>query len=219
MRSLSVALAVLCLLPSVSEAKRKDWQPSAPAAPSFGEMEKVIPICRDKMRSEMRTNNDEVLKWKENTKNQYLDRALIIGKLVRVMQQRPSHTHVEIDLEDSQSIGNSDHIEIIYNREFGDMKNLKAGDVVAACGDYITSNADTGRYKPSPVGAIVHWVHASNNPSKHSHGFVNINGTLYGFDGDGAGQKPEMARGNSDASGDDLPWDKLRRFSMLPVLE
>lgn len=219
MRSVFVALAVLCLAPSVSEAKKKEWQPSAPAAPSFGDVEKVIPICRDRNRAEMRTNNDEVIKWKETTKNQYLDRALIIGKLVRVIQQRPSHTHLEIDLEDSQSIGDADHIEIIYNREFGDVKNVKAGDLVAACGDYITSNADTGRYKPSPNGAIVHWVHASNNPSKHSHGFLNIAGTLYGYEGDGAKQKPEMGRGSEDASGDDLPWEKLRRFSMLPVLE
>jgi hypothetical protein len=193
MRQVFLALAVLCLANQVSFANE-----GAASAPSYDAVEKTLPICRDKMKTPFRSNNAEVLKWKTSTRNQWQDRGYIIGKLVKVLQQRSSHTHLEVDISENGSSDAADHIEIIYNREFGDFQNPVAGQVVAACGDFINSFERAGNYPASPVGAIIHWVHASNTPNKHSHGFVSINGKLYGFSGDGAGQQPEMP-GNDTA--------------------
>jgi len=192
MRQVFLALAVLCLANQVSFANE-----GASSAPNYDAVEKTLPICRDKMKTPFRSNNAEVLKWKTSTRNQWQDRGYIIGKLVKVLQQRPSHTHLEIDISANGSSDAADHIEIIYNREFGDIQNPAPGQLVAACGDFINSFDRAGKYPASPVGAIVHWVHASNTPNKHSHGFVSVNGKLYGYGGDGAGQQPEMPNGDT----------------------
>ena len=79
----------------------------------------------------------------------------------------------------SLKIGPADdnHIEVIYNLSFGNLPVPHLGDNVEACGDYITSIAQTGSYPPSPDGAIIHWVHRS--PSGHDSGYVILNGTKY----------------------------------------
>ena len=71
-------------------------------------------------------------------------------------------------------------IEVIYNEAFGDVEeDVKVGDQVEACGDYITSNAPSGPYPASPDGAILHWVHMASG-SGHPNGYLRINGMLYG---------------------------------------
>lgn len=143
--------------------------------------EAKYPTCMDFDRRPLPVNNDEVLKWKDNTPNQYKDRALVVGSLVGVLLDRKSHLHLEMDLTPEQgSADRDDHVEIIYNKEFGNVDKIAPGLEVVACGDYITSNAQSGPYKPSPVGAIVHWVHASNNTEKHVHGFLMIGGKMFG---------------------------------------
>ncbi|RZA00963.1 MAG: hypothetical protein EOP11_17805, partial [Proteobacteria bacterium] len=211
MRKVSLALALLCVSTSVSFAKGSEG--STPS--SYDAVEKTLPICRDGSKTPFRSNNEEVLKWKTSTRNQWQGRGYVIGKLVAVLQQRPSHTHLEIDISPNGSSDKADHVEIIYNVEFGAVQNPQPGQLVAACGDFINSFDRAGKYPASPVGAIVHWVHASNTPNKHSHGFLSVNGKLYGFEGDGAGQKPEMGNdstqyGNGDAApeGDDRNEDR-----------
>ena len=60
---------------------------------------------------------------------------------------------------------------------------------IEACGDYITSTAQSGPYPPSPDGAILHWVHMNPAGRGHDAGFLAINGTLYGQDAANAGPK------------------------------
>lgn len=187
----TIALLVwgfVCLsLVSVSEAEaRRRNSPNYPADNSENaESAKDVPVCLDKDRRPITgNNNSEVLKWKTQTPNQYLDRALIVGKFVKVLLDRKSHLQIEVDLSANGSSGPADHIEIIYNKEFGAIPPIPAGATIAACGDYITASAQSGPYPPSPMGAIVHWVHASNKPEKHAHGYVLVNGVVYGHSGD-----------------------------------
>ena len=196
MRQVFLALAVFCLA-SHAFFSGNSFANEGAGAPSYDSVEKTLPICRDKSKTPFRSNNAEVLKWKTSTRNQWQDRGYIIGKLVKVLQQRASHTHLEVDISENGSADPADHIEIIYNREFGDFQNPQPGQIVGACGDFINSFERAGNYPASPVGAIIHWVHASNTPNKHSHGFVSINGKLYGFAGDGATQRPEMPGGDT----------------------
>lgn len=141
------------------------------------------PSCVDFDRRPLEVNNGEVLQWKEKTPNQYKDRALIVGSLVSVILDRKSHLHLEMDLTPEEgSDDRDDHIEIVYNKEFGRVDRLEKGLEIVACGDYITSTEQSGPFKPSPLGAIVHWVHASNNTQKHAHGFLMIDGKLFGHE-------------------------------------
>lgn len=171
-------LAVLCVFSNDAFAGKQRQQP-----PILDES--ALPTCVDRNRSAMRSNNEEVIRWKTATENQYKDRALVIGSLVSVLQERKSHLHIQIDMDPTSGQGTEDHIEIIYNRAFGEVdKSIHPGMPVAACGDYITSRERAGNYPASPVGAIVHWVHASNNPGKHAHGFLSIAGVIYGNEGE-----------------------------------
>jgi hypothetical protein len=139
------------------------------------------PSCLDFDRRPLQVNNNEVLKWKEQTPNEFKDRALVVGTLIGVILDRKSHLHLEMDLTpETANADKKEHIEIIYNKEFGFVDNVKPGSEIVACGDYITSNDFTGKYKPSPLGAIIHWVHASNNTDKHVHGFLMIGGKVFG---------------------------------------
>jgi hypothetical protein len=171
---------VLCLILVSVQANAKPQQ----RGPDFDTIEKSLPVCVDKDRAQFRSNNEEVIRWKKQTQNQYKDRALVIGTLVGVLLDRSSHLHLQIDLDPAQNRGNDDQIEIVYNKSFGAVPAQRPGVVVAACGDYITARDRSGNFPPSPVGAVVHWVHASNNEGKHAHGFLSVNGVVYGNEGD-----------------------------------
>lgn len=119
-------------------------------------------------------NNGQVLNWKVSTPNQFHARANVMGTVVRVYPDQTGHHHFSL------LIGNqrTQTIEIVYNEEFGSAP-VQVGASVEACGDYITATQVTGSLPPSPDGAIVHWVHQSDNPD-HPSGFLVINGVLYG---------------------------------------
>lgn len=182
------ALAVVFGTTNTALARSKGpWFPPAPQPTQPGS-NRDLPTCLDQRNQPLAVNNDEVVRWKTGTKNQFKDRALITGRFVTFLVNKTSHLHFDVEL-DSSSIDRNDrysnHLEVVYNREFGDVtENLKPGDPVAACGDYITATAQAGRYPPSPVGAIIHWVHKSNNTRKHADGFLIINGHMYGDKGD-----------------------------------
>ena len=123
--------------------------------------------------------NEQVLEWKRTTPNQTLKRGHITGILVRVVQSRVTHEHLEVRI----GAAASDSIEIVYNSEFGQMPSFAPGAQVEACGDYITARASNGRYPPSPMGAILHWVHfnpGDRDGGRHEHGYVQVDGVLYG---------------------------------------
>lgn len=170
--ALSVFVGLVGILTVVSTAS---------ASKNVSAFVKGLPDCLDSDRRPIEgNNNEEVLRWKVDSKNQYRDRALVVGKFVKVLLDRPSHLQIAVDLSTDGSGRIQDQIEVIYNKEFGPVNGLTPGALVAACGDYITSRDQAGPYPPSPVGAIVHWVHKSNAPQKHSDGFVAVDGNVYG---------------------------------------
>ncbi len=134
-----------------------------------------IPDCMDKAKV-LPIDNNQVIQWKASTPNTYLARAHVNGPVTRQYPDHSGHTHFEI------SIGKTaqDTLEVIYNDEFGALPAIRVGMNVEACGDYITSTAQSGPYPPSPDGAIIHWIH--KNPRGHGHdsGFIAIDNVLYG---------------------------------------
>ena len=123
----------------------------------------------------MSFNNDQVLQWKTSEPNGYHARGYVQGTVDEVFSDMTGHHHFSVQIG-SQS---SDHIEVIYQLNFGDMPEPQVGEQVIACGDFINSFAQNGGYQPSPDGAIIHWVHRSPSPN-HDDGFVILNGQLYG---------------------------------------
>jgi len=140
-----------------------------------------MPACLDGP-DELKIDNDRVLKLKTTTRNQYLARAFVQGRVVDALNSQNGHDHFSISI----GPGPTDTLEIIYNIEFGAMPNFKVGDPVIVCGDYITSTAAAGGYPASPDGAIVHWIHFNpgtrQGSATHAHGFVMMGTDLIGFD-------------------------------------
>lgn len=127
-------------------------------------------------KQELKIDNETVLNWKSNTRNQYRNRAYVRGHLLYIYPDQNGHYHYQVQI----GANNKDTIEIIYNKGFGTIPKNILGATFLACGDYITSNAPTEKYPASPDGAIIHWVHRSQNTSKHDSGFVVINNITYG---------------------------------------
>lgn len=146
------------------------------------------PACLDRNKVAFTApNNAQVLSWKESTKDQYHDRALVMGKLVGVLLDRSSHLHLEIDIGGPGAPrARNQRIEIVYNKEFGAVTDYRTGSEVYACGDYITTK---GGNNPSVTGAIVHWVHMSPDQGKHSNGFLMIDGKVHGMEAPASGPR------------------------------
>jgi hypothetical protein len=138
----------------------------------FAESAIVDEICLDKGRV-LDVMNEQVIKWKSSTANAFLARAKVQGLVDEVFPDHNGHRHFSVKIGPN----NSDHIEVVYNLSFGKMPLANIGDEVQACGDYITSIAQTGSYPPSPDGAIIHWVHRSTG--RHDSGYVILNGSKY----------------------------------------
>lgn len=134
---------------------------------------------------ELLLNNETVLNWKATSKNQYRNRAHILGTLVKDLPDHSGHHHYEVQIGANQN----DLIEVIYNEQFGAVPAAEPGTQFEACGDYITSNAPAGHFPASPDGAIVHWVHRSPNPKSHDSGFLVVNGVVCGQNTEAAGPK------------------------------
>jgi hypothetical protein len=120
-------------------------------------------------------SNAQVLRWKLTTRNQFMARALVEGRVVRVLPNATNHAHFEIQIGPNAT----DLLEVIYSEDFGLLTPPRVGSVVVACGDYITSTATVGPLPPSPAGAIIHWIHASDSQN-HANGFLIVDNVLYG---------------------------------------
>ena len=130
-------------------------------------------------------NNVQVLQWKTSTNNQYRNRGHVTGTIEQVYPNKNGHAHFEIQMGETAT----DNLEVIYNESFGALPELKVGMNIEACGDYITSTAQSGPYPASPTGAIIHWIHRSPDLKKHDSGYLAIDGALYGQDAENAGPK------------------------------
>jgi len=145
--------------------RRTSQDPAAPNCLNNGNVQEI--------------NTEEVLGWKHHSANQFADRGHIWGIIVGNPKHKNDHTHFIVQIGNGQK----DTIEIVYNREFGELPiQDMTGSVIEACGDYITSNKKAGYYTPSPAGAILHWVHEALGPGNHESGFLVIDGKLYGYD-------------------------------------
>ena len=141
------------------------------------------PPCLDNNRNSLSNSNSQVLQWKESSPNQYKARALVSGTIVSTTLDRSSHLHIEIDLTpETPARGNDtkEHLEVVYNKKFGAIPAYEKGMQVFACGDYITAREQAGNFPPSPMGAIIHWVHMSPNPERHPSGYLMIDGVVHG---------------------------------------
>lgn len=117
--------------------------------------------------------NAQVLQWKASTPNAFLARARISGVVDQLFQDHSGHRHFSLKIGPQPG----DHVEVIYNLAFGPLPTPVVGERAEACGDYITSNAQTGNFPASPDGGIIHWVHRS--PQGHEPGYVILNGIKY----------------------------------------
>lgn len=137
------------------------------------------PPCLDQKRtlSEM---NQAVLGWKDSTKSGYQARARVSGKVTRITRPDKGHMRFEIQIGTAPD----EVLEVIYNQKFGALKTPEPGQEVEACGVYITSNKKNGVHAASPSGAIIHWVHynpGDRDGGKHEHGYVMVDGRLFGM--------------------------------------
>lgn len=121
-------------------------------------------------------DNDRVLAFKETTKNQFHARAHIKGKAGVSYPTKNKHLHFPVSIGSDEN----DTIEIVFNLAFDNVPPIQEGAVVEACGDYITSIAQSGPYPPSPDGAIMHWVHQNPRGRGHEDGYMIVDGVVYG---------------------------------------
>ena len=120
-------------------------------------------------------NDDQVAQWKHTSANEYHDRGHVNGTVTSLYADETGHRHFQLTMNSSTP----ETIEIVYDLKFGALPPLKAGDMIEACGDYITSNAPYQGYPISPDGALIHWVHRTDTAS-HDAGFLTINGQVFG---------------------------------------
>lgn len=174
-RSWVSGLLVMGLVVSASIARADEDFAVPPCSASYGNPPVALEV-----------NNEQVLHWMRTTANQYRDRARVRGEVTEVYPDKNGHEHFAIRIGRKDT----DTIEIIYNQDFGAVPLVQEGMIVEACGDYITSTAPSGPYPASPDGAIVHWVHRNPKNQGHPHGYLMLDGVLYGADTSNAGPKP-----------------------------
>jgi len=166
-----------------------------------------IPPCFSG-RNILLIDNDQVIRWKNNTQNQFEQRAHVAGNVVRIFPDRNGHDHFEIQIGRNPD----DVLEVVYNQNFGSIPSVRLGMEVEACGDYITSIAQSGPYPPSPSGAIIHWVHFNTRGGGHDDGFVAIDGYLYGD------MAPRAQPNNNGARGNRRGGSRFFVFDLFPEL-
>ena len=153
----------------------------APFAQASADVDmKRLPVCEDEDGRRMEPNNEQVIAWKSSTPSRWQNRALVVGVVAEVLPNKNGHVHLDVDLGEGLGKGFRNHVEIIYNLKFGELVDVQEGSQIVACGDYITATERNGNYPPSPMGAIIHWVHTSPRPREHASGYLVIDGKHYG---------------------------------------
>ena len=142
---------------------------------SLAQADATSPVCTSNHQP-LPVNNDQIIKFKSQTPNGYHDRGHVTGKVTQIFPDATNHNHFEITLLATPATT----LEIIYQQSFGRLPDLQVGDSIEACGDYITSNDNFNGYKPSPDGAIIHWVHRGSGHEAHDDGYVMVNGVVFG---------------------------------------
>ena len=181
-----VGIALSFFIGANSFAKHHHGQPQpSPAPGNPGPTTPVEPSsleCLDNNGSVLPIDDGRVINLKLSTPNQYLARAHVSGPITAIFPDHSGHNHFEIKIGPNTT----DTLEVIYNQSFGSLGTVSVGMNVETCGDFINSDAATAQYPASPDGAIIHWIHATNNPATHKGGFLIINGVVFG-QGNGSG--------------------------------
>lgn len=144
----------------------------------------AIPDCPDERGNALPINNKQALSWKygpDQRPNQFRARARLRGYVELSYPDRNGHRHFVIQIGPDEA---RDTVEVIYNEDFGPIPDLSKGMRVEACGDFIISTEQSGEYPPSPVGAIIHWVHMNPSHRGHPPGYLWIEGKLCGQEPD-----------------------------------
>jgi hypothetical protein len=121
----------------------------------------------------LQIDNNKAVNIKLFQEHGFKTRAYLKGFAIKETENRQGHTHIEVDLNLS-SEDNDDQIELIFNNQYGDLPDIKGGEEVIMCGDYIVDHYSKNK-------AVIHWVHKSPNQKKHNHGFIIINNVVYGL--------------------------------------
>jgi len=97
----------------------------------------TLPDCLDNSGRVLAVNNDQIIKWKQTTKDQFHARGHAQGVVSKNYPDYTGHTHFEMRMGSGNGAGNT--IEVIYNQSFGQLPDLTPGTQVEVCGDYITT--------------------------------------------------------------------------------
>lgn len=128
--------------------------------------------CLDK-KEPLQIDNNKAINIKLFQGHGFKTRAYLKGIAIQEIKKSQGHTHIEVDLNLS-SEDNDDQIELIFNNQYGVLPEIKGGEEIVMCGDYIVDHYSKNK-------AIIHWVHKSPNQKKHNHGFIIINNVVYGL--------------------------------------
>jgi hypothetical protein len=153
-----------------------------------------VPDCLDSFGRPMPDSNENVLRMMQSFEPQLRDRGYIRGVLVEVMQERPTHIHLDVFLGAGhhEKRGVDLDIEVIYNKSFGAIRReLPPGLEVIACGEFINGSKKPDR----TVGAKLHWVHMATRPGK-AQGYLMIDGELYGQEHPRSNPRDDFVQGS-----------------------
>jgi hypothetical protein len=134
-----------------------------------------LPACKDKKKN-LEINSDMLLNYRDQMEAKFKTRGYAKGVLVRVMEDRQGHVHLEMDFDENLQTAD-DRVEVVYNTEFGALPDARPGDQLVVCGDFIVDPY-------SPLKAVIHWLHFSPKKQAHDDGFLAINGVVYGLGND-----------------------------------
>lgn len=132
----------------------------------------AAPACKDKKET-LQIDNNAVLKYRDFMEKGFKVRALVSGIIVKEIENRQGHTHLEIDLDKDLNT-TDDRIEAVFSNQYGTLPTIAGGEQTLICGDFIVDPF-------SPNKAIIHWLHSSPSVKKHDHGFMTINDVIYGI--------------------------------------
>lgn len=130
--------------------------------------------CFEKKKP-LENNESELLKYRDFMEKGFKTRGHVDGLVVEQTENRQGHLHFILDL-DSDLTTSDDHLEIIYNQQYGEIAEVLPGSRVRACGDFIVDHY-------SPTKAVLHWLHLNPNKKKNHHedGFLIIDNQVFGL--------------------------------------
>ena len=132
----------------------------------------AMPCFDSDRKTQLGNSADLVQKWK-NSNDTNWHRVNLTGVVTQRKPDQTGHSHFVIDIN-GDGIGD---LEVIYQKDFGQMPSINAGLTVSVCGDF---KVDRQNFSS---GSFVHWVHCNprTRQPNHANGFIEMNGVTYGI--------------------------------------